>query len=97
MHPPVFHRTAKVCEGPGDILVFLTGEQEIEDACRKIKAECDGMGAQVGEIVVLPLYSTLPMDRQRLIFEPAPAPRRPGGPAGRKVRTAPHRTAPPPS
>ncbi|KAJ1634885.1 P-loop containing nucleoside triphosphate hydrolase protein [Pavlovales sp. CCMP2436] len=26
-----------VCEGPGDILVFLTGEQEIEDACRKIK------------------------------------------------------------
>lgn len=36
-------------------------------------------------MVVLPLYSTLPMDRQRLIFEPSPPPRRPGGPPGRKV------------
>jgi hypothetical protein len=27
------------CEPPGDILVFLTGEEEIEDACRKINKE----------------------------------------------------------
>lgn len=27
------------CEPPGDILVFLTGEEEIEDACRKITKE----------------------------------------------------------
>lgn len=25
------------CEGPGDILLFLTGEQEIEAACLKIE------------------------------------------------------------
>ena len=25
-----------VCEPPGDILLFLTGEEEIEDACRKV-------------------------------------------------------------
>lgn len=74
-----------LCEAPGDILVFLTGEQEIEDACRKIKAEVDQMGAHVAEVAVLPLYSTLPMERQRLIFEPAPGPRAPGGPPGRKV------------
>lgn len=27
------------CEPPGDILVFLTGEEEIEDACRKVVKE----------------------------------------------------------
>lgn len=27
------------CEPPGDILVFLTGEEEIEDACRKVTKE----------------------------------------------------------
>ena len=33
------------CEPPGDILVFLTGEEEIEDACRKIVKEvCTGGG-----------------------------------------------------
>ena len=25
------------CEGPGDILIFLTGEQEIEQACEEIR------------------------------------------------------------
>jgi pre-mRNA-splicing factor ATP-dependent RNA helicase DHX15/PRP43 len=28
-------------EDPGDILLFLTGEEETEDACRKIKLEAD--------------------------------------------------------
>ena len=35
------------CEPPGDILVFLTGEEEIEDACKKIAKEAAQMGAQV--------------------------------------------------
>ena len=34
---------------------------------------------------MLPLYSTLPMDRQRLIFDPPPPPRKPGDPPGRKI------------
>ena len=37
-----------VCEPMGDILVFLTGEEEIEDACRKINKEVTQMGDQVG-------------------------------------------------
>ncbi|KAJ1568992.1 Pre-mRNA-splicing factor ATP-dependent RNA helicase dhx15, partial [Nowakowskiella sp. JEL0078] len=77
------------CEEAGDILVFLTGEEEIEDACRKIKAEGDNlMRAQpdvVGEIMVVPLYSTLPPQLQQKIFQPAPASRKQGGPIGRKV------------
>ena len=59
-----------LCEPDGDILVFLTGEQEIEDACKKTKSEIDNLGDQVAEVAVLPLYSTLPMDRQRQIFDP---------------------------
>ena len=37
------------------------------------------------DVLVLPLYSTLPMDRQRQIFDPAPPARVPGGPRGRKI------------
>ncbi|XP_027071332.1 probable pre-mRNA-splicing factor ATP-dependent RNA helicase DEAH2 isoform X1 [Coffea eugenioides] len=74
-----------MCEPPGDILVFLTGEEEIEDACRKITKEIGNMGDQVGPVKVVPLYSTLPPAMQQKIFEPAPAPLVEGGPAGRKI------------
>jgi len=74
-----------LCEKPGDILVFLTGEEEIEDACKKIIRESTNFGPEVGEIKPLPLYSTLPPQQQQKIFDPAPEPRTPGGPAGRKV------------
>ncbi|EIE24006.1 P-loop containing nucleoside triphosphate hydrolase protein [Coccomyxa subellipsoidea C-169] len=74
-----------VCEPPGDILVFLTGEEEIEDACKKIAREITQMGDQVGPIKVFPLYSTLPPKQQQMIFDPAPPPARPGGPQGRKI------------
>ncbi|KAF2325055.1 hypothetical protein GH714_022474 [Hevea brasiliensis] len=74
-----------VYEPPGDILVFLTGEEEIEDACRKITKEVGNMGDQVGPVKVVPLYSTLPPAMQQKIFEPAPPPLVEGGPAGRKI------------
>lgn len=32
------------CEPPGDILLFLTGEEEIEDACNKVRREIQNMG-----------------------------------------------------
>eukprot|EP00775_Hariotina_reticulata_P007952 gene7952-8150_t len=73
------------CEPPGDVLLFLTGEEEIEDACRKIGNEVKNMGSKVGPIKVLPLYSTLPPQQQQRIFEPAPPPAVPGGPEGRKI------------
>lgn len=39
-------------EKPGDILVFLTGEEEIEDACKKITKECTQMGDAVSLIIL---------------------------------------------
>lgn len=39
-----------VCEPPGDILVFLTGEEEIEDACKKITKEVQQMGDQASSL-----------------------------------------------
>lgn len=75
-----------LCEPPGDILLFLTGEEEIEDACNKIKREVSKLGDKVGPALVLPLYSTLPPAMQQKIFDTAPQPRKQGGPAGRKAR-----------
>ncbi|KAK6941111.1 Helicase-associated domain [Dillenia turbinata] len=74
-----------LCEPPGDILVFLTGEEEIEDACRKITKEISNLGEQVGPVKVVPLYSTLPPAMQQKIFEPAPPPAKEDGPPGRKI------------
>ncbi|KAH7676381.1 RNA helicase protein [Dioscorea alata] len=72
-------------EPPGDILLFLTGEEEIEDACRKIKKEINDLGDQFGPVKVVPLYSSLALVMQQKIFEPAPAPLKDGGPPGRKI------------
>ncbi|GKZ18092.1 DEAH-box ATP-dependent RNA helicase prp43 [Aspergillus brasiliensis] len=74
-------------EDEGDILLFLTGEEEIEDAARKISLEADEMvrEADAGPIKVYPLYGSLPPHMQQRIFEPAPPARRPGGRPGRKV------------
>jgi len=70
------------CEEEGDILVFLTGEAEIEQACEEIREKSRSMDS---ELVVYPLYSSLPPDAQRKIFSAAPGPRTPGGKPGRKV------------
>jgi len=72
-------------EKPGDILVFLTGEEEIEDAVRRLNRESSNFGAEAGELKCLALYSTLPPAMQNKIFEPIGPPRIPGGLPGRKV------------
>lgn len=75
-----------ICEPPGDILVFLTGEEEIEDACKKITKEVQNLGDQVGPAKVVPLYSTLPPSLQQKIFDAAPPPVPDGnGIPGRKI------------
>lgn len=73
-------------EDEGDILLFLTGEEEIEDTCRKISLEVDEMIRETdcGPMKVHALYGTLPPHQQQKIFEPAPPPFKKGGRPGRK-------------
>uniref|UniRef100_G1K8N6 RNA helicase n=1 Tax=Anolis carolinensis TaxID=28377 RepID=G1K8N6_ANOCA len=71
-------------EEEGDLLLFLTGQEEIDEACKRIKREIDDLGPEVGDIKIIPLYSTLPPQQQQRIFEPPP-PKKPNGAIGRKV------------
>lgn len=60
-------------EGPGDVLVFLNGEEEIEDACKRINQKIHNVGfEQVGLVNVVPLYSALLPAMQQKVFEAAP-------------------------
>lgn len=70
-------------EVEGDILLFLTGQEEIEEACKRLKKEVENLGPDVGELRCIPLYSTLPPQQQQRIFDPAPS-KRPSGAIGRK-------------
>lgn len=62
-------------EGPGDILVFLSGEREIRDAEDALSSHLGpralGNGPAVpGSIELLPLYSRLSAAEQHRVFEP---------------------------
>uniref|UniRef100_A0A8C4ZIF9 RNA helicase n=1 Tax=Gadus morhua TaxID=8049 RepID=A0A8C4ZIF9_GADMO len=61
-------------EEEGDVLLFLTGQEEIDEACKRIKREVDDLGGDVGDIKIIPLYSTLPPQQQQRIFEAPPPP-----------------------
>src|SRR5579859_2396502 len=61
-----------ITEPPGDILLFLTGFEEIETACEVLFERMKALGSTVPELIILPIYSTLPSEQQSLIFEPAP-------------------------
>ncbi|XP_048745743.1 putative pre-mRNA-splicing factor ATP-dependent RNA helicase PRP1 [Ostrea edulis] len=71
-------------EGPGDILLFLTGQEEIDEACKRLQREIDNLGPEVGDMKCIPLYSTLPPNLQQRIFEAPPAAKA-NGAVGRKV------------
>ena len=61
----------------GDILVFLTGQSEIESVCNRlfktaelIDYEHDVECKNVRGVLVLPLYGALPSEQQQRVFEP---------------------------
>ncbi|CAB1441629.1 unnamed protein product [Pleuronectes platessa] len=65
-------------EPPGDVLVFLTGQEEIDTACEILYERMKSLGPDVPELIILPVYSALPSEMQTRIFDPAP-------PGSRKV------------
>ena len=58
---------------PGDILLFLTGQEEIDTSCEILYERMKKLGKNVPELLILPVYSALPSEMQSKIFDPAPA------------------------
>lgn len=56
----------------GDILVFLTGQEEIETCQELLQERVKRLGSKIKELMILPVYSNLPTDMQAKIFEPTP-------------------------
>lgn len=61
----------------GDILVFLTGQSEIENACNRlfkaaenIDYEHDVQCRDIKGMLILPLYGAMPSDQQQRVFDP---------------------------
>ncbi|KAK6040202.1 helicase protein [Cooperia oncophora] len=57
---------------PGDILVFLTGQEEIESVQEALMEKTKALGSKIKELIPLPIYANLPSDLQAKIFEPTP-------------------------
>lgn len=56
----------------GDILVFLTGQEEIEDAVSLLREKSGRLGAAMSEMLLCPLYSALSPEQQAQAFRAAP-------------------------
>lgn len=57
---------------PGDILVFLTGQDDIETCEQNITETARKLGNRIPELIVAPIYAALPTELQAKIFEPTP-------------------------
>jgi ATP-dependent RNA helicase DHX8/PRP22 len=59
-------------EPAGDILVFLTGQEEIDTSAEILYGRMKALGDLAPELIILPVYGALPSEMQSRIFEPAP-------------------------
>ncbi|KAE8393934.1 ATP dependent RNA helicase [Aspergillus alliaceus] len=59
-------------ETEGDILVFLTGREEIDSTVQLISERAAMLHPKAQALFPLPLYSGLTTDQQMYVFEPAP-------------------------
>lgn len=56
----------------GDILMFLTGSDEIEAARRILNDKSKLLPSSAMKYIVAPIYSTLSQESQNIVFEPTP-------------------------
>ncbi|KFY48224.1 hypothetical protein V495_01512 [Pseudogymnoascus sp. VKM F-4514 (FW-929)] len=59
-----------VSMGPGDILVFMTGQEDIECTCELIQDRLNALN-DPPKLSILPIYSQMPADLQAKIFDRA--------------------------
>ncbi|KAM2002161.1 hypothetical protein ACFX15_025904 [Malus domestica] len=62
-----------VTEPSGDIMIFLTGQEEIEAAAEVLKQKTEGLGTKIGELIICPIFANLPTELQAKVFEPTPS------------------------
>ncbi|RMZ79375.1 hypothetical protein DV738_g3348, partial [Chaetothyriales sp. CBS 135597] len=60
-----------VSHPPGDILVFMTGQEDIEATCELVEERLHQL-VDPPKLLILPIYSQMPADLQARIFDPAP-------------------------
>ncbi|XP_059305868.1 pre-mRNA-splicing factor ATP-dependent RNA helicase DEAH10-like [Lycium ferocissimum] len=60
-------------EGPGDVLVFLTGQEEIESVERLIHERVRQLPECSRKLLTFPIFSSLPSEKQMKVFMPSPA------------------------
>ena len=60
-----------VSQGPGDILVFMTGQEDIEITCELVDERLKQLN-NPPRLSILPIYSQMPADLQAKIFDRAP-------------------------
>nr|XP_054771735.1 ATP-dependent RNA helicase DHX33-like isoform X2 [Lytechinus pictus] len=59
-----------------DMLVFLTGQEEIESVARSVREVALDLPQDVPGLVALPMYASLPPGQQLRVFQPAPVGKR---------------------
>lgn len=59
-------------EADGDVLLFLTGREEIDRAVQLISERAANLNPKAASLLALPLYAGLTTDQQMYVFEPAP-------------------------
>ena len=57
---------------PGDILVFLTGQETVESLENLVTEYALSLSRDVPKMLVLPLFAALPQTAQQRVFQPAP-------------------------
>ncbi|KAL2233714.1 UNVERIFIED_CONTAM: Pre-mRNA-splicing factor ATP-dependent RNA helicase DEAH7 [Sesamum indicum] len=63
-----------ITSAPGDILIFMTGQDEIEATCYALSERMEQLIAtkkEAPKLLILPIYSQLPADLQAKIFQKA--------------------------
>jgi len=57
---------------PGDILVFLTGQETVESLEKLVNEYSAGLSKEVPKMLAIPLFAALPQAAQQKVFHPAP-------------------------
>eukprot|EP01080_Neovahlkampfia_damariscottae_P004211 gene4211-7548_t len=59
-------------EKEGDILVFLTGQEEIESIANILEEKSKLLPSEVDKLIICPIFSNLPSEKQMEVFEKTP-------------------------